>query len=61
MPKQTKMPGQTFKKKNMMYYNFGGHHAFHRAVKRGKNSPCWDGYHRVKGTSRYSKGSCAKN
>ena len=50
------MPKQTFKKKNMVYYNFGSHHAFHRAVKRGNNSPCWSGYHRVKGTSRYSKG-----
>ena len=55
------MPKQIFKKRNMIYYNFGGNHAFHRAVTRGKNSPCWNGYHRVKGTSKYSKGSCAKN
>ena len=26
-----------------------------------KRSICWKGYHRVKGTSPYSKGSCAKN
>ena len=26
-----------------------------------KKSICWKGYHRVKGTRPYSKGSCAKN
>ena len=26
-----------------------------------RKSICWKGYHRVKGTVPYSKGSCAKN
>ena len=26
-----------------------------------KKSICWEGYHRVKGTVPYSKGSCAKD
>ncbi len=26
-----------------------------------RKSICWKGYHRVRGTSPYSKGSCAKN
>ena len=29
--------------------------------KRGKKGPCWEGYHRVKGTKKFAPGSCAKN
>ena len=33
-----------------------------RSPRRSKGkSICWKGYHRVKGTAPYTKGSCAKN
>jgi len=32
-----------------------------RSPKKRSRSICWEGYHRVKGTKPYSKGSCTKN